>query len=345
MTPTKLATFMRSFISATATQPPALGKGRTRERLRCLLDLGRRDLSLARVGEAHLDAVQILTEAGRVAQPGCWYGVWAAEDPTLALCLTSAGSPVSGSLVLTGTKGFCTGAGMVDRALITVRHPEMLLVDVDMRGAPSITVETSEWATAAFAATATGSVGFDTHPVRERDVVGPPGWYLNRPGFWNGACAPASCWAGGAIGLIDEARARLQGRSGRDLLHDSALGALVSLEFLLRAVVDHAGDQIDIDPIDVSAAYTRALMLRHIVERTATETIDRFSQVMGPRALAFDEPVLRRCAELQLYIRQCHGEHDLAALGAAPGVGAPAARTAKTSVAGSASTARTMAAS
>jgi hypothetical protein len=43
--------------------------------------------------------------------------------------------------------------------------------------------------------------------VGEGDEVGEPGWYLDRVGFWHGVW-PAACWAGGAIGLADQAIAR-----------------------------------------------------------------------------------------------------------------------------------------
>jgi predicted permease len=44
-----------------------------------LCELGREDLALARLVEAHTDAVAILAEASRAPVPGCLYGVWAAE--------------------------------------------------------------------------------------------------------------------------------------------------------------------------------------------------------------------------------------------------------------------------
>ena len=39
----------------------------------------RHDVALGRLVEAHADAVAILAEAGRPAQPGALYGVWAAD--------------------------------------------------------------------------------------------------------------------------------------------------------------------------------------------------------------------------------------------------------------------------
>jgi hypothetical protein len=48
---------------------PSPGAGATPERHRRLFEVGRVDLSLARLAEAHWDAVAILGEDGRQAQP------------------------------------------------------------------------------------------------------------------------------------------------------------------------------------------------------------------------------------------------------------------------------------
>jgi len=60
---------------------PLPGKSETASRHRRLLDFGREDLSLARLAEAHIDALAILAEADCAADPTALYGVWASEAP------------------------------------------------------------------------------------------------------------------------------------------------------------------------------------------------------------------------------------------------------------------------
>ena len=91
---------------------PFPGNGKTAARHRQLLELGLEDLSLARLAEAHLDALAILAEADSPADPTALYGVWASEAPDRSLHLGRG----SQSLELSGSKAFCTGAGLVDRA-------------------------------------------------------------------------------------------------------------------------------------------------------------------------------------------------------------------------------------
>lgn len=305
-----LETVLRARLRSGALDLPLPGGGDTSARHRALLEAGREDLSLARLVEAHVDAVAILAEAGRSPEPGALYGVWASEAPRHRLELQADGR------ALRGSKQFCSGAPLVDRALVTAHGPEgVILLDVPIRGRGEVRVRDDDWSAPAFAATRTGTVYFEDLPVEPNDRVGDAGWYLERPGFWLGALGPACCWAGGAAGLVDRAW-----RTGRGGPHVHAqLGALDAARWLLEAIIDAAGREADAAPRDGSAARVRALRVRHVVERTCVDVLDRFGRACGPGPLAFDADVARRHAELALYVRQCHAEADLAALAEALG--------------------------
>ncbi len=82
MTGEQLIVELRSTLSLGMPLP---GSGKTALRHRQLMEIGRESLSLARLAEAHWDAVAILAEAGRLPESGAIYGVWASEVPGLAL--------------------------------------------------------------------------------------------------------------------------------------------------------------------------------------------------------------------------------------------------------------------
>jgi alkylation response protein AidB-like acyl-CoA dehydrogenase len=306
---------LRDQLAAGVLTLPDPATGQTVERHHRLLEIGRADLQIARVAEAHTDAVAILHEADRKELPDALYGVWAAEDPDCELQLLD--SPNSASeFVLAGTKAFCTAGSIVDRALVTVRRDgAAYLLDLDVRDR-RVTFDDSGWRTPAFGATLTSVAIFDDVTVAAPDIVGPPGWYLDRVGFWHGACGPAACWAGGAVGLVDDAIERAT-RKRADPHRDAQIGALAALTWQLRAVVDTSARQIDQEPGSVTEAMQRALMLRHTVERAATQIIDLYGRALGPRPLIQDPAVVRRVGELQVYIRQHHDEHDLESVGRA----------------------------
>ena len=223
---------------------------------------------------------------------------------------------VSGDgITVDGVKPFCSGVGVVDRALVTAqRGDHVVLLDLDVRPGATLRFDVSGWSTDALAAARTGSVTFSRHPFGPCDGVGPPGWYLSRPGFWHGACGPAACWAGGAAGLVDAAEELVD-----DDPHRRAhLGALRAAVWTMSAVLDHAGHEIDAHPDDAGAARYRALAVRHTIERSCTEVLDRFGRAFGPRPLASDAAVTQRFADVHLYLRQDHAERDLQVLGELP---------------------------
>ncbi len=294
-------------LAASLADLPLPGRGSTACRHERLCEVGRADLSVARLVEAHTDAVAILRQAGREPVEGALYGVWAAEVPGALVEVTGNGVGTT----VSGTKAFATGVDHCDAALVTaVRDDDPVLVCVDLgaaRAEGTVVTDTSAWSTPAFAGTSTGSIRFDAAAVGVDAIVGGPGFYLGRSGFWQGALGPAACWAGGAIGLVDRALA-----THRDDAHTAAhLGALDALAWSLAAWLRAAGDEIDACPDDADHAAVVALRVRHLVERACTEVIDRAGRALGPGPLAREPDVARRVAELGLYIRQCHAERDL----------------------------------
>jgi alkylation response protein AidB-like acyl-CoA dehydrogenase len=289
-------------------QIPLPGGGETAERHRRLVEIGREDLTLARLAEAHFDAIAILAEAGSKPASGALYGVWAAETPGKPIQLIENDN----TFVILGQKPFASGATLIDRALVTVEAPEPWLIDVDLRTNESTVVaDVAAWKAAAFAGTKTATVDFKKTPIEREAFLGERGWYLSRPGFWHGACGPAACWAGGAIGLVDYAlkQARCDPHT---LAH---LGAMEAAAWGLRSLLDTAGEEIDQSPNDQVAAHQRALRCRHLVEHLAADILERFGRAYGPYPLAFVDEVGTRYQELTIYLRQCHAERDLEALG------------------------------
>jgi hypothetical protein len=300
---------LKARLAAVVSQElPLPGGGRTAERLHLIAETAREDLSLAKLAEAHWDAVAILAEAGRAPEPDMLYAVWASEIPGQALRLERTDEGYQ----LSGCKPFCSGLGMVDRALVTVGLPEQLLVEVDLRrNQERIEADLKTWKVDAFRATQTGAITFLDSRLSPNAPVGASGWYLERPGFWRGACGPAACWAGGVAGLLDFAL-----KSKRDDSHTLAhRGAMQASVWGMYSLLKRAGDEIDGAPDDVTGGQICALQLRHLIEQMGAEIIQRFSRAYGPYPLSMEEETSRRCQEASLYMRQSHAERDLECLG------------------------------
>lgn len=307
--PERLDDLRRQVAWLVADPPPPPGAGGTARRWLALHHWARTGpVSIARLAEAHLDATAILHEASTGPAPDAeLYGVWASGGAADDLIFTPGDGTIS------GVKRFCSGLGIVDRALVTAldRHGDTWLVDAELTAGPSLRAEPGPWTTPALADTATGSVRVRRHPAAP---VAGPGWYLDRPGFWHGAVGPAACWAGAAAGLAD----RAEELAGDDPHQRAAQGELRAWDHTCRALLDAAGDASDAAPDDGPAARYRALATRHAIERAATAMADRFSQAFGPRPFVTGGDTAQRLADLHLYLRQHHGDRDLAQLALLP---------------------------
>ncbi len=294
----------KRFADLCRTDLPLPGSGQSVERHRHIFQAGREDLSLAKLAEAHWDAVAILREAGREPATGARYAVWASEIPGHELRLDGDGA----SLFVSGAKEFCSGAGLVDRALMTAGSGGSFLVEVDLGAEPARrSINGSGWVTDAFRMTETSAVQFNHYPVAV--VVGEAKWYVERPGFWQGACGPAAAWAGGAAGLLDYVMT-----SSRNDPHTAAHRAAMHANvWATQCYLDAAAADFDQRP--EGNAMVRALEVRHLVEQACTDTLRRFARCMGPGPLAKNVDMSRRYAELDLFLRQSHAERDLEALG------------------------------
>jgi hypothetical protein len=290
-----------------ANWPPP-GTGRTRARFAALSQIAADSLSVARLVEAHADAAAICAEADRSDLAEGALGVWASDGPGSRL----EAIPVARGWHLTGTKRFCSGSTIVERALVTAHAPDGLRLFMLTPRRGGIRAETGEWVTVALAATATGTVHIDV-TVTEEHAVGAPGFYLSRPGFWHGAVGVAACWAGGARGLVE----RYASRHRRDDAHAVAsLGAVASACWMMDAALERAAAEIDGNPAGGGRdAMCRALTVRHLVERGCQDVLQRLARAAGPRATAFDAWFAQQSADLALYLQQCHGERDLESLG------------------------------
>ncbi|MQA32368.1 acyl-CoA dehydrogenase family protein [Modestobacter roseus] len=306
----RTASSFRSLLEA-GWSPPLPGAGATLDRWRQLAALAERDLPLARLAEGHADAVAVLAELGEPETPhGARLGVWAAEPPDGRVAATPTDD---GGWQLTGRKRWCSGAGVLTAALVTATADDgrrLFLLDLDH---PGVRVDPTAWVGAGMAGSDTADVHLHDVPVRP---VGGPGAYLARPGFWHGGIGVAAVWAGGARGVA-AALVAAAVRRGPDPLRDAAVGAVDVLLAGVDAALRGAAAEVDADPLDrAGTAQLRAQRLRALAARAGEEVLGTVGRALGAAPLAHDAEHAARVADLTVYLRQHHGERDLAALGA-----------------------------
>lgn len=307
-------------------QLPMPASGQTALRWQILAAVAACDLTVARVLEAHTDALAILHEAGHsdldepsatantagVAAAGTW-GVFAAEGAGTGLDASADGAGWS----LTGTKPWCSLGGVLDHALVTARVETSAkaglrrLFAVDLQS-PAVTAHPpSAWASRGLREVISAPVHFDHAPGRP---VGAADWYLNRPGFAWGGIGVAACWLGGAQALGETLRRAVTKRGGE--IAQMHLGAVDVALHGASAVLGAASAQVDAGQAEGQAGALLALRVRAVVAAAAEETMNRVAHALGPAPLAFDAEHARRVADLAIYVRQHHAERDLSSLGA-----------------------------
>jgi len=282
--------------------------------------LGAGDLTVARVVEPHLDALTILGQAAQrdhgidgswpsaSAPRGSTWGVYAAHARSAHLDAHAVG----GEWMLSGVKPWCSLAGRLSHAVITahIDQSRRQLFAVDLSH-PGVRVSDDPWVSRGLSNVRSTALQLDAVPAVP---VGPPGWYLERPGFSWGGVGVAAVWFGGACAL---AQSVLEAAGRRDpdqvaLLHIGRLDlALQGAELALRA----AADQIDSGEATGSAGELLAARTRGTVAGAAELALAETARALGPAPLTSDEEHARRVADLGIYVRQHHGERDVARLG------------------------------
>ncbi|WP_026115964.1 acyl-CoA dehydrogenase family protein [Nocardiopsis kunsanensis] len=287
---------------------PLPGSGDTWLRWQTLIRLGTEDLSLARLAEGHVDALAILAELGDPppSRSAVW-GVWAAHPPGYRL----RARPLDTGWVLEGSKPFCSGARTCTRALVSAEPDsgERLLFTIENK---HTIADPGTWAAAGMSDSETCTVDFrNVRAVR----VGAPNAYTDRPGFHHGGAGVAACWYGGALAVAEPlaAKARRQGTDPHTLAH---FGAVVRDLRCAEDVLRRAAREIDEDPDDAEGrAAERALLVRSAVVSSCTSVLQHCAEALGAGPLASDPAYTRAAQDLSVYIRQHHGDRDLARLG------------------------------
>lgn len=304
-----VAAGLRAMADGGELAVPLPGAGRTRQRWAALESWGRRDLSLARLAEGHVDAVAILAEAGRTPVPDALYGVWASHAGGSGARLHRG----AGGWSLTGTVRFCSGARCLDRALVSAGTDDGdLLVEVDLRE-PRVQPDPESWPAIGMDASDSVDVTFDDLPVPDDAIIGEPGFYTGRPGFAVGGAGVAAVWLGGAARALDDAVEKLRGQRTPDVHKLAHVGAVHTALAEAGAVLVRAASDVDRDPRGEHTMLAETC--RSAAERAATETLNRVPSVLGPGPLCWDRAIAQHLADLQVYVRQHHGERDRAELG------------------------------
>lgn len=288
-----------------------------------LLRVGVTDIPLGRLVEGHVDALRILGQAGVEPKPAARYGVWASRSAGTGVAATPTGT----GLRLNGTIRFASGAGILDRALVPVwLDPKThLLVDLAVAGLP---VDRSHWNTSAMRVSHSHTVAVSDLVVDADEVVGEPGFYLDRPGFLPGGVGVAAVWAGGLSRVLGVTVAMLAGRRVTEA-QDARLGRARWQLIAALIAVRTAGARLDELWPERRHATTAEMIAdvvtesRAVVAQAVMAALTEVRLLAGPAGLAFDPDLGHALDDLGLYAAQLNVDAEATRMGAALRSGRP----------------------
>jgi len=269
--------------------------------------IGGADLSVGRIYEGHVNATQLVAAYGDGAQrealgrdiaAGRLFGIWNTERAP-GVTIAPDGD---GGYRLAGAKSFATGAGHIDRALITARAAggrQLVLVDVadgQERADPD------GWRVRGMRGTCSGLFDFTGMIVGPGALIGGPGDYEREPRFSAGAWRFLAVQFGAVAALVRHLRDHLvaTGKAEEPVQRarfaaclTAARGAGIWVERAARLA--EAADE---------RAVSFVLMARGVVEEAALAVMDAAARGVGTEAFFAESRIDRITRDLGLYLRQ-----------------------------------------
>jgi len=271
--------------------------------------VGRSNLSVGRIFEGHVNGAALVRWYGdarqrraleRSLREGQVYGVWNTEpSPGVRIHSAAPGDPR-----LVGAKSYATGAGCIDRAIVTAALAggghAMVIADAS----DPARADPSAWRVRGMRATVSGTYDLSGLPADRSVVLGEPDDYGREPRFSAGAWRFTAVQLGGVERVLGLLRDHLVGGSkAASSVHRArfgeALTATRSAYLWVREAAmrtDSAHASLDVVPL--------VLLTRGVVERAGLQVMEAAARSVGTHAFFEDDPLDQACRDLAMYLRQ-----------------------------------------
>jgi alkylation response protein AidB-like acyl-CoA dehydrogenase len=276
-----------------------------------LQSIGSGSLPLGRLFEGHVNALELVLRYGdqeqvdliaEEARAGKLFGVWNTDDANGLRLIHRYGRSW-----LEGRKVLASGAGHIERPLVTATDENgRRLIVLPRLGAPA-RADLSRWTAHGMRASATGAVDFTDVEIDRIEIVGGKGDYERQPWFSAGAWRFAAVHLGGMKRLFDLLRKHLQETNrGQDPHQAARLGQATMAVETARLWVAQAASSTEA-PLgsrapDQLVAYVN--LARLSVEAAALELMQLVQRSVGLQAFMRPNPIERISRDLATYLRQ-----------------------------------------
>ncbi|QKZ13974.1 acyl-CoA dehydrogenase family protein [Spirosoma sp. KUDC1026] len=291
----------------------------TPQLLKLLKRIGGANLAVGRVYEGHINALYLIHLYASPDQRARWYTEVRAHHHLFSVWNTQAGDGIgidrtdAGHYRLRGSKTFCSGAGWIERPLITGeiqtenrRGWQMAIVPTE-RVLP-IRQDDQFWKPLGMRASASFKMDFTDVELSETDLLGHPGEYLRQPYFSGGAIRFAAVQLGGAEAIYEATRQFLMsmGRTD-DVLQRTRLAEMAYLIESGNQWLRSAGEKTDAwlaEGADWTTVVAYANMTRTAIEEICLRVMPLAERCVGARGLLRPQAFERIHRDLTMYLRQ-----------------------------------------
>ena len=291
--------------------------------------LGSADLGLARAFEAHANMLETIDYVGSPEQrtrffkaaleDGAIFGSWASEPMTSGgregIQFEMEARPVEGGYLLNGVKGFCSGAGGADWALVIVGtrtatgardvlSPTALTLIVDVR-TPQVAIEPEWWQPSGMISSVSHSVRFSDAFVPSENQLGTGSYYAKFGFLLAKQLGQIGCSIlGAAEAAYEFSLAYLR---QRNMVNDAYVQLhIAEMELAIGTAnrwAEHAAMLWE-NESQVDEATDASFKLRVTAEVAAQAVIHHLPMACGARSLFHQYPFERINRDLAVYIRQ-----------------------------------------
>ncbi len=287
--------------------------------LQLLKRIGGANLAVGRVYEGHINALHLIHLFADKEQTKTWFAdvhnhhlfsVWNTQASD-GVRIHAVGS---GRYVLEGCKTFCSGAGWINRPLVTgelmdgqtARGWQMCIIPTER--VQTIPQDDSFWKPLGMRASASFKMDFTGVELTENDLLGKPRDYYQQPHFSGGAIRFAAVQLGGAESLFEHTRQFLRdlNRTG-DPFQKARLAEMAWLVESGNQWINTAAQKADqwfLEKVDPAKTVAYANMTRTAIEGICTRVMQLTEQAVGARGLLRPLPFERIIRDLTLYLRQ-----------------------------------------
>ena len=290
--------------------------------LKCLLHLlkniGSSNLSVGRIYEGHLNALQLIHSFATPQQKCTWHNLIKNNNTLFGVWNTEAEVGVEiheipGGYRLKGSKCYCSGAHWIERPIVTgkiisTKRNGWQMCVIPVEKVLPIKEDTSFWDPTGMKASASFKMDFTGIEIREEDLLGEPDCYYKEPHFNGGAIRFAAVQLGGAIAIMENTHLLL--KSFKRTETDFQRARMTEMAILAESGnnwLNSVGTKTDEwlkHPEFITKVTNYAGMVRLAIETICTRIIYLSAVCVGPRGLMKPLILERLHRDLNFYLRQ-----------------------------------------